>query len=109
MDDLPYTTPDEDPFNVRPLPHRRRSSLLDKWIHEQQSTSHTRSLSASAASQAFLAYPELNRPSLDCASPDTSKDAGYDFVDDDDIPENLAADLNALRVCSTAITNTSSS
>lgn len=113
MDDLPYTTPDEDPFNVRPLPRRRRSSLLDKWIHEQQRYSpspatHTRPVSASAASRAYLAYPELSRPSLDPATQETPNDAGYDLVDDD-IPENLAADLDTLRVCSTnSITDTSS-
>ena len=32
MHDVPYTTPEEDPFRVQPL---RRSSLLTKWIQEQ--------------------------------------------------------------------------
>ncbi|KAG6821398.1 hypothetical protein H0H93_014195 [Arthromyces matolae] len=60
MNDVPYTTPDEDPFNIHPQPRRRRSSLLDKWIQEQQ------------------------KP------PDSTDDLlildNYDIVDDDDIP-----------------------
>jgi hypothetical protein len=105
MDDLPYTTSDEDPFNVRPLPRRRPPSLLDKWIHEQQHYSpspatHIRSASASAASRAYLAYPELTRLSLDSDPHGSRNDAGYDLVNDDDIPENLAANLDTHRVCS---------
>lgn len=40
--ELPYTLPEDDPFNIVPAlvqqqqqPRRRRSSLLDKWIQEQ--------------------------------------------------------------------------
>ncbi|KAG6832547.1 hypothetical protein H0H92_000176 [Tricholoma furcatifolium] len=77
MDDIPYTTPDEDPFNVRPLqqqPRRRRSSLLDKWIQEQQkppdSENHT---------DASELHQTLANPSEDDLD-------NYDIVDDDDIP-----------------------
>ncbi|KAF9454071.1 hypothetical protein P691DRAFT_798349 [Macrolepiota fuliginosa MF-IS2] len=122
MDDLPYTTPEEDPFNVRPLPQqyprRRRSSMFEKWIEEQQRYSipgdpssstdtrvHTRSQS-NPATHAYLAYPELNRSSLNRTGPaeDAASESGYDLVDDDDIPTSLAADFHSLNFTDAAAT-----
>jgi len=108
MDDHPYTTPDEDPFNVQPiLQHvtsikRHRSSLLDKWILEQQNTTECPNplhlpkprLSASASfSNPYLAYPDLPRvTSIDTTGKeDTCSINSYDFVDDNDIPANEGA------------------
>lgn len=109
MQDHPYTTADEDPFNLHPIVQQvkpirhRRSSLLDKWILEQQQSSteyhdslhlprpsfSTSDASASASfCNPYLAYPDLRR-----APPIHNDDAAsiisYDFVDDDDIPANV--------------------
>ncbi|GLB35937.1 hypothetical protein LshimejAT787_0302250 [Lyophyllum shimeji] len=87
MDDIPYTTPEEDPFNVQPLflqPRRRRSSLLDKWIQEQQKNPN-REPAPATRTHAFLAYPGLNRdPSP--SRHDVATLDNYDLVNDDDIP-----------------------
>lgn len=116
MDDPPYTTPEEDPFNVRPLFQndlsQKRSSMFDKWIHEQQRYSspcdpvtatirgHSRSHS-SPMNTAFLAYPELSRSSLDRTgtTEDAVSETGYDLVDDSDIPPDLAASFLNMEVC----------
>jgi hypothetical protein len=113
MDDHPYTTADEDPFNVQPIVQQvksikhRRPSLLDKWILEQQqspteyhSALHlpgpcfsTSDASPSASfSNPYLAYPDLPRvPPIDTtADDDTASINSYDLVDDDDIPANVA-------------------
>ncbi|KIM47789.1 hypothetical protein M413DRAFT_209580 [Hebeloma cylindrosporum] len=101
-DDQPYTTAEEDPFQIQPfiLPVKavksRRSSMLDKWIIEQQAQSSQpmplvpySGLSASA-SNPYLAYPDLPRVSSERAQPkqddDTQSITSYDLVDDDDIP-----------------------
>ena len=112
MDDHPYTTPDEDPFNVRPIEQRmksikhRRPSLLDKWIMEQQQSPteyhdalhrpepcfSTYDASSSASfSNPYLAYPDLPRvPPIDTiADKDSASINSYDIVNDDDIPANV--------------------
>ena len=115
MNDHPYTTADEDPFNVQPIvklikhPH---STLLDKWIIEQQQNpaEHRDTLKPSNAyasfSNPYLAYPDLPRvKSFDI----TEKDDGasiisYDLIDDNDIPANVAPQDAAPQVnifCST--------
>lgn len=105
----PYTTADEDPFNVQAIVQQvksikhRRSSLLDKWISEQQQSSteyydafhlprpsfSTSDASASASfCNPYLAYPDLPRvPTID--NEDSASINSYDFVDDDDIPANV--------------------
>ncbi|KXN88744.1 hypothetical protein AN958_06611 [Leucoagaricus sp. SymC.cos] len=120
MDDPPYTTPEEDPFNVRHVvqlcTRPRKSSLFKKWIQEQlhytdlpaiDTHSHFHSHSQ-PLSGAFFAYPELSRSSLDRtgptepqAVPDTSS---YDLVEDDDIPQRLAAEFASLKVTDTPAT-----
>ncbi|KAF8807797.1 hypothetical protein BYT27DRAFT_7097490 [Phlegmacium glaucopus] len=108
MDDQPYTTADEDPFNVQTIVQQvksikhRRSSLLDKWILEQQqnptecpNTLHLpkpRSSASASFSNPYLAYPDLPRvTSFDTAGKeDTCSIISYDFVDDNDIPANVA-------------------
>ncbi|KAG6866049.1 hypothetical protein C0991_009146 [Blastosporella zonata] len=85
-DDTPYTTPEEDPFNVQPIllqPRRRRSSLLDKWIQEQQKPPDEEP-PPSAHRNAYLPCPEtsLQNPSKE----DLVTLDNYDFVDDQDIP-----------------------
>jgi hypothetical protein len=95
MDDPPYTSPDEDPFNVQPLlkqPRRRRSSMLDKWIKDQQalpSDAHDETLRAKNDSRLspYLAYPELGMPSSVAPHNDVSTLHSYDLVEDDDIPQ----------------------
>ncbi|KAG6877872.1 hypothetical protein C0993_002873 [Termitomyces sp. T159_Od127] len=89
MDDIPYTTPEEDPFNARPIiflqPRRRRSSLLDKWIQEQQKPSPGKSCPTTPQNTSYLAYPAAlgvpNPSKTDIVTLDN-----YDIVDDDDIP-----------------------
>lgn len=103
IDEQPYTTADEDPFNVQPLlqqPRHRRSSMLNKWIQEQQKQPFTfndffnptedPSLLPPTTS-AYLAYPTFGRAAL---HPDDTRDDivslnSYDLVEDDDIPQNL--------------------
>ncbi|KAG6879862.1 hypothetical protein C0992_010531 [Termitomyces sp. T32_za158] len=84
--DIPYTTPEEDPFNARPIflqPRRRRSSLLDKWIQEQQRPSDKGS--PSSQNNGYSACPAalgVHNPSkTDVVTLDN-----YDIVDDEDIP-----------------------
>ena len=111
MDDHPYTTADEDPFNVRPIVQQmksvkhRRPSLLDKWIMEQQRSpteyhdalhqpgpyfSTSDASSSASCSNPYLAYPDLPRvPPIDTtADKDTASIISYDLVNDDDIPAN---------------------
>ncbi|KAF5385323.1 hypothetical protein D9615_001328 [Tricholomella constricta] len=89
MNDTPYTTPEEDPFNVQPLlqPRRRRSSLLDKWIYEQQKKTD-QAPPPSPHNNQYLAYPELG------SDPNSFRDDvvtldNYDLVNDDDIPPQV--------------------
>ena len=113
MEDHPYTTPDEDPFNVRPIVQQikpikhRRPSLLDKWILEQQqspteyldalhrpglfSTSDASSTASFSNRNPYLAYPDLPRvPPIDTtADKDTASIYSYDLVNDDDIPAKV--------------------
>jgi hypothetical protein len=111
MVDHPYTTPDEDPFNVRPIVQQiksikhRRPSLLDKWIMEQQQSpteydalhlpdprfSTSDASSSASFSNPYLAYPDLPRvPPIDTtADKDTASINSYDLVNDDDIPANV--------------------
>ncbi|KAF9076041.1 hypothetical protein BDP27DRAFT_1533324 [Rhodocollybia butyracea] len=96
MDDKPYTTPEEDPFNIQPClqPRRRRSSLLNKWIQEQQNTAPPESdISSGKLLSPYLAYPDLGTwqgRSSHCGSAITL--ASYDLVDDEDIPQNLISE-----------------
>ena len=105
MDDHPYTTADEDPFNIQPILQQgkfikhRRSSLLDKWILEQQQNPtkyHDAKPSTSDASTSlcnpYLAYPDLRRvPPIDTTdNEDAASINSYDLVDDDDIPADVA-------------------
>ncbi|KAF9460119.1 hypothetical protein BDZ94DRAFT_946888 [Collybia nuda] len=100
MDDVPYTTPDEDPFNIQPLqPRRRRSSLLNKWIQEQQNQisepdaplppqdPHVTYITP------YLAYPDLTLERTTVRDDVLTTD-GYDLVEDDDIPQDLAYPLD---------------
>ncbi|KAK7059210.1 hypothetical protein VNI00_001837 [Paramarasmius palmivorus] len=130
MDDQPYTTPDEDPFTIRPLlapPRRRRSSMLDKWIKEQQGTSSASSSSSGGGGiqdltddkpcdggeirnlTPYLAYPDLHSPRPNpspCESAVTLN--SYDLVDDDDIPPQLQDELSEVSTrCSTLNPNVS--
>lgn len=121
MADKPYTTADEDPFNVRPYVieaplvnpiKKRRSSMLDKWILEQQAQSPDTNPpeanpplfpSIASLSNPYLAYPDLRRTWLDLTSTRDDTDAAsinsYDLVDDDDIPLN-ACEEPSQAVCS---------
>jgi hypothetical protein len=107
MDDHPYTTADEDPFNIQPVLQQvkfikhRRSSLLDKWILEQQHNPtkyHDAkpyfSTSDASLCNPYLAYPDLRRvPPMDTAdNEDAASINSYDLVDDDDIPTNVACE-----------------
>lgn len=87
MDDIPYTTPEEDPFNVQPLmlqPRRRRSSLLDKWIQEQQKNPDDEP-PPTMRTHAYLVYPEFGRDPSPSRHDVVTLD-NYDLVNDDDIP-----------------------
>ncbi|KAF8973635.1 hypothetical protein BDZ97DRAFT_1912111 [Flammula alnicola] len=120
MDDQPYTTADEDPFSVQPYVQEalaktvqtvkhKRSSMLDKWITEQQAQSsdnHSDILSPpepyfamsppfASSSNPYLAYPDLPRLCSDRTrtkkEPDLDSESinSYDLVDDDDIPSSI--------------------
>lgn len=113
MDDHPYTTADEDPFNVQPIVQQvksikhRRPSLLDKWILEQQQSpteyhdalhlasphfSASDAFPSASFSNPYLAYPDLPRvpPIHTTADEETASLNSYDLVDDDDIPAGAA-------------------
>ncbi|KAL0951494.1 hypothetical protein HGRIS_008179 [Hohenbuehelia grisea] len=99
-------TPPEDDLPIPALftrPRRRRSSMLDRWIKDQQtqptSTSTSSSISditidpssptSGTPSNAYLAYPDLvsnKRPST--VSDDGNTTSSYDLVQDDDLPSN---------------------
>ncbi|KAH6916946.1 hypothetical protein BKA70DRAFT_1417728 [Coprinopsis sp. MPI-PUGE-AT-0042] len=111
MHDLPYTTPDEDPFRVQ-LPARlakHRTSLVTKWIHEQdESLATLQTLGeeediqprSGTPTHPFLAYPDIARSSLDVAETSKRQDVdafNYDLVDDDDIPEFPATPIKATK------------
>lgn len=108
MDDQPYTTPDEDPFNVQPVlrqPRRRRSSLLDKWIIEQQTQPSTTNKpppaianlpSAPTRTHPYLAYPDLNSRiylNRNNGEDDEITLNSYDIVDDEDIPQDCVPEI----------------
>ncbi|KAL1748998.1 hypothetical protein HDZ31DRAFT_28654 [Schizophyllum fasciatum] len=107
--DPPYTTPDEDPFNVVPAriqPRRKRSSMLDKWITEQQRThsvrgrnildlTDDRTPSPAPHADAYLAYPGVAGNASPHAASRVTVDS-YDMVEDEDIVNELAS----LRVSS---------
>ncbi|KAG5353645.1 hypothetical protein C0989_003782 [Termitomyces sp. Mn162] len=81
--DIPYTTPEEDPFNARPIflqPRRRRSSLLDKWIQDQQKPPDKEPITP--PNKAYLACPGA----LGIPNPSKVTLDNYEIVDDDDIP-----------------------
>ncbi|KAF9566098.1 hypothetical protein CPC08DRAFT_128257 [Agrocybe pediades] len=115
LSDEPYTTADEDPFRVQPyiqppqsiIIQRKRSSMLDKWINEQQgqpseddmsptsvlsTPAHFESTCAySSRSNPYLAYPDLPRMSSEHAKAseqDIESIISYDLIDDDDIPND---------------------
>ncbi|KAJ7925999.1 hypothetical protein B0H13DRAFT_1974176 [Mycena leptocephala] len=94
MDDPPYTAAEDDPFNIKPLlhqPRRRRSSMLNKWIQEQQQVptdildvEEGSSLPPSGTrSNPYLAYPELGSHPFHESVVSVNS---YDMMDDDDIP-----------------------
>lgn len=106
--DEPYTSPDEDPFSVHSYLQEaqenrnkaRRSSLLDTWIKERQTSPDAENaflrpprppyarLGLGSSSNPYLAYPDLPRiPSIPSLRKDDSSSVqSYDFIEDDDIP-----------------------
>ncbi|KAI5836510.1 hypothetical protein K523DRAFT_225711 [Schizophyllum commune Tattone D] len=107
--DPPYTTPEEDPFNVVPAriqPRRKRSSMLDKWINEQQRThsirgrnildlTDDRTPSQARHADAYFPYPGPAGHLAPHAASRVTVDS-YDMVEDEDIVNELAS----LRVSS---------
>ncbi|KAJ3750668.1 hypothetical protein DFH05DRAFT_107387 [Lentinula detonsa] len=98
MDDQPYTTPEEDPFSVQPMlqTRRRRSSMLDKWIQEQQKADSSGQSTSRASSNTltvprghpYLAYPDLGLTQESRSRSGSAITIGsYDLVDDEDIPQ----------------------
>jgi len=112
LSDQPYTTAEEDPFSVQPYiqptqVQHKRSSMLDKWINEQQGQPPEDYLSSVSVpptpayfesssvcgshSNPYLAYPDLPRMSSERARPneqDNESIISYDLIDDDDIPND---------------------
>ncbi|THV07591.1 hypothetical protein K435DRAFT_848008 [Dendrothele bispora CBS 962.96] len=108
MDDQPYTIPEEDPFNIQPLllqPRRKRSSMLDKWIQDQQRlpintdihdlTNESSPFQSGTRSNPYLAYPDLSTTAARHTSPNVSSTtlASFDLVEDDDIPRDVVPDM----------------
>ncbi|KAJ7246305.1 hypothetical protein B0H12DRAFT_764480 [Mycena haematopus] len=95
MDDPPYTAAEDDPFHIQPLllqPRRRRSSMLNKWIRDQQQVPTEQILadvvddegpSLGTRSNPYLAYPELGSPAFHESVVSVNS---YDMVEDDDLP-----------------------
>ncbi|KAJ7161356.1 hypothetical protein C8R43DRAFT_330737 [Mycena crocata] len=90
MDDPPYTAAEDDPFNIKPLllqPRRRRSSMLNKWIQDQQQVpvdvEDTSLPPSGTRSNPYLAYPDLGTPTFNESAVSFNS---YDLLDDDDIP-----------------------
>ena len=95
--DPPYTTPEEDPFNVVPAriqPRRKRSSMLDKWINEQQRThsirgrnildlTDDRTPSPAPHADAYFPYPGPAGHLAPHAASRVTVDS-YDMVEDED-------------------------
>ncbi|KIK70756.1 hypothetical protein GYMLUDRAFT_65972 [Collybiopsis luxurians FD-317 M1] len=109
MDDKPYTTPDEDPFNARPMiqPRRRRSSMLDKWIQEQQKLPSSPSTSDSSSGHPlgnpYLAYPDLEPTHEGRNLRGSAVTLGsFELVDDTDIPKDSEVPLPPSTPPSTA-------
>ncbi|KAF7303263.1 hypothetical protein MKEN_01290400 [Mycena kentingensis (nom. inval.)] len=113
LDDPPYTLPEHDPFNIQPLllqSRRRRSSMLNKWIREQQTQSVADSLDVEpgpsepngSRSKAYLAYPDLAPLNLSDPAASVASLDSYDFLEDDDIPHET-------RVPTTPVTAKSAS
>ena len=113
-DDQPYTTAEEDPFQIQPYIQQpvktvksRRSSMLDKWIIDQQAQSpqpeplEPYSGLSAAASNPYLAYPDLPRVSSEHTQPkeDNESIISYDLVDDDDIPTTTMQEDSSQQVC----------
>jgi hypothetical protein len=78
-------------------PRRRRSSLLDRWIQEQQLTTvpstdctptnnHEFLPSVGTDSNPYLAYPHLSRVSFQPILDDVGTLRDYGSVDDDNLP-----------------------
>ncbi|KAF5368457.1 hypothetical protein D9758_002331 [Tetrapyrgos nigripes] len=108
MDGEPYTTPEEDPFNIRPLlcePRRKRSSMLNKWIQDQHRPSESTDSMQNASSDSspplqsgtrsnpYLAYPDLGTKHSS-AKVSTVTLASFDLVEDDDIPAETVPDTS---------------
>ncbi|KAF8922063.1 hypothetical protein CPB85DRAFT_19005 [Mucidula mucida] len=103
-DDLPYTLPEEDPFNITPLfrqPRRRRSSLFNKWIVDQQTYASTlegipddihdapdSGSTIGSTAHDFLAVPGESRSLNPSANASAVTLKSYDFVEDTDIPDD---------------------
>ncbi|KAJ7786541.1 hypothetical protein B0H16DRAFT_35316 [Mycena metata] len=93
MHDPLYTPADDDPFNIKPLllqPRRRRSSMLNKWIQDQQQVPDVVDVEdgpslplSGTQSNPYLAYPELGTPAF---HESVASINSYDLVEDDDIP-----------------------
>lgn len=89
---------------VQVCPRPRKSSLFDKWIQEQQRYTdppgHTRSHSSPL--NALLAYPDISGSTLD--RPGTAQGLlsqeinTPNLVEDDDIPQRLAAEFSSMAV-----------
>jgi hypothetical protein len=106
MNDVPYTTPEEDPFNVLPFqqrPRRRRSSMFEKWLEEQQTQPHTLKtptdihLPLLPPSAPFIRYLDIGSDQ-NVVSDDASILNSYDLVEDDDIPLNAIHESEVYRI-----------
>ncbi|KAJ7751268.1 hypothetical protein DFH07DRAFT_531336 [Mycena maculata] len=96
MDDPPYTAAEDDPFNIKPLllqPRRRRSSMLNKWIQDQQQPTQVVDVDdeplphSGTRSNPYLAYPELGTPTFNAGfNASAVSFNSYDLLEDDDIP-----------------------
>ncbi|KAF5388552.1 hypothetical protein D9757_004612 [Collybiopsis confluens] len=114
MDDKPYTTPDEDPFNVRPAtqPRRRRSSMLDKWIHEQQQSPSNNippNKTCPPRGHPYLAYPDLDLTHEARSHCNSAMSLGsFELVDEADIPQDVCPEVSLLPSTPTSTTPKSS-
>ncbi|KIY69144.1 hypothetical protein CYLTODRAFT_452861 [Cylindrobasidium torrendii FP15055 ss-10] len=99
MHDIPYTLPEEDPFNITPaLPsrrHRHRTSLFHQWLSEQQLYATTlegipdASAEEDSDRRADAAVSLLQPPAPINPNGSAVTLESYDLVDDDDIPQGL--------------------
>ncbi|KAK7064041.1 hypothetical protein R3P38DRAFT_23320 [Favolaschia claudopus] len=119
MTDSLYDHPEDDPFNIQSLLHqppRRRSSMLNKWIEDQQQlptlaadvVDDDEGPTVGTPPNPYLAYPELHAASPAFRESVVSVNS-YDMVEDDDLPQEIEVQVTPSATPSRRKSSTTSS